>query len=207
MSALFFSSFDVSRQVFYRSRLAAAIVNLKPIVPGPHLRPRVPHRHRLHHYPDVLVIPTRIAPRLADLKHDELADLIASVQHVGKVIERVYGADGLTIACQDGKAAGQTVPHVHFHLLPRKLQGDVFTRNDDVYPALERAEGRLPADFRQVPQPLQMDAEEDRKPRSLEDMEKEARWLKTFFDAAEAAAAAEGETQSASDAPESSKTS
>ena len=34
MSALLFSSFDVSRQAFYRSGLAAAIVNLKPIVPG-----------------------------------------------------------------------------------------------------------------------------------------------------------------------------
>ncbi|KAI8995301.1 HIT-like protein [Trametes punicea] len=169
MSALFFSSFDVSRQAFYRSRLAGAIVNLKPIVPG-----------------HVLVIPTRVVPRLADLKHDELAALISSVQHVGKVIERVYGADGLTIACQDGKAAGQTVPHVHFHLLPRKLQGDVFTRNDDVYPALERAEGRLPDEFRQGPQPLQMDADEDRKPRTLEEMEREALWLKTFFDAAAA---------------------
>ena len=34
MSALLFSTFDVSRQVFYRSGLAAAIVNLKPVVPG-----------------------------------------------------------------------------------------------------------------------------------------------------------------------------
>lgn len=34
MSALLFSTFDVSRQAFYRSGLAAAIVNLKPIVPG-----------------------------------------------------------------------------------------------------------------------------------------------------------------------------
>ena len=34
MSALFFSTFDVTRQAFYRARLAAAIVNLKPIVPG-----------------------------------------------------------------------------------------------------------------------------------------------------------------------------
>ncbi|OSD06028.1 diadenosine hydrolase [Trametes coccinea BRFM310] len=184
MSALFFSSFDVSRQAFYRSRLAAAIVNLKPIVPG-----------------HVLVIPTRVVPRLADLKHDELAALMRSVQHVGRVIERVYGADGLTIACQDGKAAGQTVPHVHFHILPRKLQGDVFARNDDVYPALERAEGRLPEEFRQVPHRVQMDADEDRKPRTLEDMEKEARWLKTFFDAAEAAEAeAEAEPDAASEA-------
>ena len=34
MSTLLFSTFDVSRQTFYRARLAAAIVNLKPIVPG-----------------------------------------------------------------------------------------------------------------------------------------------------------------------------
>ncbi|TFK87942.1 diadenosine hydrolase [Polyporus arcularius HHB13444] len=165
---MLFSTFDVSRQAFYRSGLAAAIVNLKPIVPG-----------------HVLIIPTRVVPRLADLKHDELASLMASVQHVGRVIERVYAADGLTIACQDGKAAGQTVPHVHFHLLPRKLQGDRFANNDDVYPALERSEGGLPSALRQVPQPLQMDADEERKPRTLEDMEKEAKWLQTFFEQAE----------------------
>ncbi|KAI0824157.1 HIT-like protein, partial [Trametes gibbosa] len=166
MSSLLFASFDVSRQAFYRSRLAAAIVNLKPLVPG-----------------HVLVIPTRVVPRLADLKHDELSELMISVQHVARVIERVYGADGLTIACQDGKASGQTVPHVHFHLLPRKLQGDAFARNDDVYPALEASEGRLPDALREAPQQLQVDADEDRKPRTLEDMEKEARWLKSFFDA------------------------
>lgn len=51
-------------------------------------------------FADVLVIPTRVVPRLADLKQDELASLMASVQHVGRVIERVYAADGLTIACQ-----------------------------------------------------------------------------------------------------------
>ncbi|KAH9855442.1 HIT-like protein [Lenzites betulinus] len=166
MSSLLFASFDVSRQAFYRARLAAAIVNLKPLVPG-----------------HVLVIPTRVVPRLADLKHDELSELMISVQHVARVIERVYGADGLTIACQDGKASGQTVPHVHFHLLPRKLQGDFFARNDDVYPALEVSEGGLPDALHQVHQPLQVDADEDRKPRTLEDMEKEASWLKAFFDA------------------------
>lgn len=140
-------------------------------------------------------------PRLKDLEPHELAALMSSVQTVGKVIERVYGADALTIACQDGKAAGQTVPHVHFHLLPRKLHGDRFaTRNDEVYPAIEQAESQLPSDLVSVAsgsspssglqhkaappenvEPLHMDADEDRKPRSMEEMVQEAEWLKGFF--------------------------
>jgi len=181
--ASFFSTIEVTRQVFYRSSLCCAIVNLKPIVPG-----------------HVLVIPTRAVPRLADLTPPELSSLMTSIQHVGQVIERVYGADGLTIACQDGKAAGQTVPHVHFHLLPRKLRGDRFPNNDDVYPALERAEGSLTQELRSVRtaqrsadqersepmpvhEPLKVDADDDRKPRTMGEMEKEATWLRTFFEA------------------------
>lgn len=54
----------------------------------------------LRRHPDVLVIPRRVVPRLKDLESNELAALMLSVQQVGKVIERVYGADALTVACQ-----------------------------------------------------------------------------------------------------------
>jgi len=132
-SALLFSTFEVTRQAFYRTSLSYAIVNLKPIVPG-----------------HVLVVPTRPVVRLMDLTTQELTSLMASVQQVGRVVEKAYGADALTVACQDGKAAGQSVPHVHFHILPRKLQGDRFSgRNDEVYPALEHAEAGLPHILRQ----------------------------------------------------------
>ncbi|KAJ6617505.1 diadenosine tetraphosphate asymmetrical hydrolase [Mycena sp. CBHHK59/15] len=159
MSSLFFSTIEVTRQAFYRSNLSYAIVNLKPLVPG-----------------HVLVLPTRQVSRLADLSESELSSLMRSVQQVGSVIERAYGADSLTVACQDGKAAGQTVPHVHFHLLPRKFVGDGFSgaNNDHIYPALEKAEAEMA-------QPLKVDADENRLARSMEDMEKEAIWLKTFF--------------------------
>lgn len=148
-------------------------------------------------------------PRLSDLNPAELTSLMISVQRVGRVIEREYHADGLTVACQvgrsalvnalstnsirrpfklqDGRAAGQTIPHVHFHLLPRKHEGDAFEgRSDDVYPALERAEGSLPQDLTSVslekkPARFKVDADEDRKPRTMEEMEKEAKWLSSFF--------------------------
>ena len=86
---------------------------------------------------------------------------------------------------QDGAAAGQSIPHVHFHLLPRKAAGDIFSRNDDIYPALEKNEAGFNDDEvavgRGKVEPLRMDADEDRKPRSMEEMEKEAGWLKAFF--------------------------
>lgn len=59
-------------------------------------------------------------------------------QRVGSVVERHHAAQSLTLAIQDGPAAGQTVPHVHVHVLPRKA-GD-FEKNDDVYDAIDDAE-------------------------------------------------------------------
>ncbi|KAF7303678.1 Diadenosine 5',5'''-P1,P4-tetraphosphate asymmetrical hydrolase [Mycena indigotica] len=111
----------------------------------------------------------------------ELNSLMRAVQRVGSVVERVYGADGLTVACQDGAAAGQSVPHVHFHLLPRKLAGDRFSgeENDKIYPALEKAEAGLRDDIRS--EPLRVDADESRRPRTMKEMEEEANWLRGFF--------------------------
>lgn len=97
---------------------------------------------------------------------------------------------------QDGPASGQTVPHVHFHLLPRRLQGDRFagSQNDAVFTELEKQEGAIPHDLASAsrgvsgtgsPEPLRVDADEARKPRTLEDMEQEAKWLAGFFEADE----------------------
>ncbi|KAF9270737.1 HIT-like protein [Marasmius fiardii PR-910] len=172
MSKLLFSTIEVTRQAFFRSQLSFAIVNLKPIVPG-----------------HVLVIPTRPVPRLTDLNESELASLMTSVQRVGRVVEGAYGADALTVACQDGKAAGQSVPHVHFHILPRKALGDRFSENNDaIYPELEKAEGALASDLAKQGaetgptfQPLKVDADVNRPPRTLDEMEREATWLQGFF--------------------------
>jgi bis(5'-adenosyl)-triphosphatase len=104
---LLFSTFEVTRQAFHRTALTYAIVNLKPIIPGrtctralsPESPPHpVPPIHFF--FLDVLVCPTRPIPRITDLNTDELAELMRTVQRVGRVVERAYNADGLTIACQ-----------------------------------------------------------------------------------------------------------
>ena len=76
--------------------------------------------------------------------------------------------------------------HVHFHILPRKSKGDPFaSKNDEIYPALERNEASLPLECQKSTSfeasPLKVDADEDRVPRTLQEMEKEATWLKSFF--------------------------
>ncbi|NWS37077.1 FHIT triphosphatase, partial [Probosciger aterrimus] len=80
---------------------------------------------------DVLVCPLRPVERFRDLCPEEVADLFCVAQRVGSVVEKHFCGTSLTISVQDGPEAGQTVKHVHVHVLPRRA-GD-FSRNDDVY--------------------------------------------------------------------------
>ncbi|KAM6197353.1 bis(5'-adenosyl)-triphosphatase [Sarcoramphus papa] len=85
---------------------------------------------------DVLVCPLRPVERFRDLCPEEVADLFHTAQRVGNVVEKHFCGTSLTISIQDGPEAGQTVKHVHVHVLPRRA-GD-FSRNDDVYEELQR---------------------------------------------------------------------
>ncbi|KAM4721412.1 bis(5'-adenosyl)-triphosphatase [Rhinophrynus dorsalis] len=104
--------------IFLKSELSFALVNRKPVVPG-----------------HVLVCPLRPAKRFKDLRPEEVGDLFSTVQRVAIAVESHFGGTSLTISLQDGPEAGQTVHHVHVHILPRKA-GD-FERNDKVYDELQ----------------------------------------------------------------------
>ena len=56
---------------------------------------------------------------LADLDDIEHADLWRTAREVHALVLRHYGAAGANVAVQDGACAGQSVPHVHVHVLPR----------------------------------------------------------------------------------------
>ncbi|KAK4686063.1 bis(5'-adenosyl)-triphosphatase, partial [Tremellales sp. Uapishka_1] len=159
MARYLFSTFDVTRQVFYTSPLSLAIVNLKPLLPG-----------------HILVIPHRVVPRLADLTPSEISDLFLAVQRVGSTIEKVYEASGLTVSLQDGAVAGQSVPHVHVHIMPRKPT-DYGGENDRIYPLIEASEAGLRNEHLQ----LRIPKDEERVERDMEVMEREAQWLAGFF--------------------------
>lgn len=159
---LIFGKFKIApSQIFYRSPtdLSAAIVNLRPIVPG-----------------HVLIIPKRILPKISQLNTDEYVDLWNTVRIVQAMLEKHYDAKGFNIAIQDGKAAGQSVPHVHVHILPR-IEGD-FERNDDVYDELEQwapTDNLMEEKLKEKEKNGGLDVpdDEDRKDRTMQDMEDE----------------------------------
>lgn len=65
-----------------------------------------------------LIVPKRHYELLTDMPEKELAAFATSLQRVTKGFMKY--AEGLNILQNNGKAAGQLVSHVHFHLIPRR---------------------------------------------------------------------------------------
>ena len=122
--------------IFLRTSLSVAFVNKKPVVEG-----------------HVLVSPVRKVAKLADLSPQEVSDLFQLVQTTEKFLQTYYRVCSTNISVQsglssreldeichctdltDGALAGQSIPHVHVHILPRRA-GD-FADNDDVHRELQ----------------------------------------------------------------------
>jgi bis(5'-adenosyl)-triphosphatase len=135
----------------------------------------------------VLVIPYRPAQRLTDLTANEVTDLFTTVQKVQRMLALNYFTgsvdtsgkieDGsFNIAIQDGKESGQTVPHVHCHIIPRTKDSK---EGDGIYDRLQSEEGNVGGGLWDQSRPIQGGKfpkveDADRKPRSAEDMNKEA---------------------------------
>lgn len=112
-------------QIFYETEYSIAFVNIRPVVPG-----------------HVIVIPRRRCPRFTNLTAQEVADLWWTAQKVGKELEKYHKATSLSLAIQDGPDAGQSVAHVHVHVLPRKFH-DVGEDNDVIYEYIDESSDDL----------------------------------------------------------------
>jgi diadenosine tetraphosphate (Ap4A) HIT family hydrolase len=72
----------------------------------------------------ILIIPRRHTVSFFDLDDTEQQAMLALLRVAQADLLREFSPDGFTIGINDGLAAGQTVAHVHMHLIPRR-QGDV----------------------------------------------------------------------------------
>lgn len=149
-----FGRFKISpEQIFHRSASSFAMVNLRPIVPG-----------------HVLICSSRVTPLLSDLDDEEYDDLWRSVRSVQKVLKQQYKCEAFNVAVQDGSGAGQSVPHVHVHVLPR-YAGDL-QRNDDIYDHLEEWAPREEMSAKKAR--LDVPEDSERNDRTVEKMAEEA---------------------------------
>src|SRR5688572_24460724 len=69
--------------------------------------------------PYAFIIPARHVERFADLNSDESLAIFEAAKAVSRGLADLYGATGLNLFTNDGKSAGQSSPHVHFHLFGR----------------------------------------------------------------------------------------
>ena len=71
-----------------------------------------------------LIIPTRHTSSYFDLSENERAAMLALLDRAKESLDQELAPHGFNIGINDGSAAGQTVPHLHMHLIPR-FEGDV----------------------------------------------------------------------------------
>jgi len=66
-----------------------------------------------------LIIPKRHVASFFDVTNAEREDLMSLLEAARDELEREFHPAGYNIGINDGAAAGQTVPHLHIHLIPR----------------------------------------------------------------------------------------
>jgi histidine triad (HIT) family protein len=67
----------------------------------------------------VLVIPKEPAENILDLSPDGMAAMMATTQKVAKAVDKALAPDGILLKQYNRAAAGQSIFHVHFHIVPR----------------------------------------------------------------------------------------
>jgi diadenosine tetraphosphate (Ap4A) HIT family hydrolase len=71
-----------------------------------------------------LIIPKRHTANYFDLSLEEQKDCVELLNRVKIIVQEKYNPAGFNVGININEAAGQTVPHVHIHLIPR-YEGDV----------------------------------------------------------------------------------
>jgi histidine triad (HIT) family protein len=93
---------EIPAQVVARDDRAVAFLDNTPLADG-----------------HVLVVPSAHVSRLEGLPEQDASALFRLVVSLCGPVRRALGGVGTTVGINDGEATGQTVPHVHVHIVPR----------------------------------------------------------------------------------------
>lgn len=96
-----------------------------------------------------LVIPKETAETLFDCSPSALAATIRTTQRIAAAVKKAFGCPGLMLVQLNGAEAGQSIPHLHFHILPRshgldmKLHGRSMADPKTLAPIADRIRAAL----------------------------------------------------------------
>lgn len=97
----------LNNQTFYEDDLVLALYTHKPIFPG-----------------HCLIIPKRHVERFEILTDAEISQIGKVIKKVNQAVIKVFKTSSYLLLQKNGLEVGQSVPHVHFHYIPRKAGDD-----------------------------------------------------------------------------------
>lgn len=111
----------ISSQIVFENDRTLGILDVQPIAPG-----------------HTLVLPKDHAENILDMESKSAALFFEDVREVVGIINSSLSPDGFTLGINHGKASGQAVDHLHFHIIPRwkddkgrSLHGVVDNKTDE----------------------------------------------------------------------------
>jgi len=101
----------IPSQKIYEDDVVLAFLDINPISDG-----------------HTLVIPKKKYERLDDCPAELLGQLCSRLGRLAKAVVSAMGAEGYNVLCNNGRAAGQLIDYVHFHIIPRKSGDGVLAK-------------------------------------------------------------------------------
>ena len=86
-----------------------------------------------------LVIPKQHFEKLHECPAELLGQVFARIGKIAGAVAEAMNSDGYNLLCNNGRAAGQLIEHLHFHIVPRRVGDGVFDR----WPSFRYEDGKM----------------------------------------------------------------
>ena len=93
---------EIPSQKLYEDAQTYAFLDITPVNPG-----------------HALVVPKNHSVNILDAENKDICAITETVAKIAPKIIKAVGAGAFNLAVNNGSAAGQVVPHLHFHIIPR----------------------------------------------------------------------------------------
>ncbi len=93
---------EIPAKIILEDEKTLAFLDIKPVNPG-----------------HILVIAKKHYPSIEEIREEDLSAVVLTLKKMGKRIKEKLGYSGYNVNLNNDKVAGQEIPHLHFHLIPR----------------------------------------------------------------------------------------